>query len=119
MRLAEREETAQVPGWAVGFLRDRCATLQAQLVNPCDPIFALEGEEDCIHCWTLLLVAAADLPAEAVQTLEALQLLHARIAQRLERGGVQDISEEVEHLVRTVLVAQLQRQTDDAVDALV
>ena len=51
-------------------------------------------------------------------TLESLHMLHARLAQRMERGGVGDISEEVEYLVRAVLIDQLQRQTDDAVAIL-
>ncbi len=119
MRLAERDMTDQVPGWAIGFLRDRCATLQRLVVNPGDPMFALDAEEDSIHCWNLLLVATRELPQPAVDALESLQLLHARIAQRMERGGVGDICAEVEYLVRAVLIDQLQRQTDDAVNALV
>lgn len=118
MIVAERD-AAQVPSWAIGFLRDRCSVLQRQIVNPGDPIIALDAEEDSIHCWTLLLVAARGLPLPVQDALESLQLLHARIAQRQERGGVGDISQDVEYLVRAVLIDQLQRQTDRAVDALI
>ncbi len=118
MRLAERDFRAIVPSWAVGFLRDRCAILQRQLVNPTDPILAVESEEDSIHCWVLLLSAMRCLPERQYETLESLHMLHARLAQRTERGGVGDISEEVEYLVRAVLIDQLQRQTDDAVAIL-
>ncbi len=120
MRLAERDMTAGAiaPAWAVGFLRDRCSVLQRQLVNPGDPLLAAEAEEDSIHCWMELLGSLRPLPETQYATLEALHLLHARIAQRLERGGVGDISEDVEYLVRAVLIDQLQRQTDDVVDIL-
>lgn len=119
MRIAERDKTGQMPDWSISFLRDRCGRLQRQLVNPQDPIFAAAEEEDSIHCWTLLLVASQSLPAHVREPLEALHLLHARIAERMDRGGVADISEDVERLVRTVLIDQLQRQTDAVLDHLI
>lgn len=118
MRLAERDATGRVPVWAVTFLRDRCSALQRMLGHPSRSILSLRSEEDSIHCWTLLLVAAADLPVTSRDALESLHLLHARIDERLSRGGVEDISPEVEQLVRAVLIDKLQRLTDEAVELI-
>jgi hypothetical protein len=119
MRIAERDETGHVPDWAISFLRDRCGRLQRQLVTPADPIFAAAEEEDSIHCWLLLQTAAQGLPLEDRAALDDLQVLHARVAERLDRGGVADIAEDVEHLVRAILIDQLQRMTDAVVERLV
>ncbi len=64
-------------------------------------------------------MAAADLPTPALRALEELHLLHAQVAARMDRGGVGDISEDVEFLVRTVLVDRLQRLTDTAIGVAV
>lgn len=116
MSLAELTTEHSLPEWTGSFLRDRCSVLQQLLVSP-HPVISLGAEEDSIHCWRLLLLAAADLPTPAVSALEELHLLHAQIAARMERGGVGDISEDVEFLVRTVLVDRLQRLTDTAIGA--
>ncbi|MGI9017118.1 MAG: hypothetical protein ACR2HR_08460 [Euzebya sp.] len=121
MRLAESNVATVIPDWTVGFLRDRCSALQRTLVNPSDPTLATlaaECEVDCICLWNTLLVAAQDLPTSPREALESLQLLHARIAARNERGGVGDISQDVEYLVRAILIDQLQRLTDNAVSLL-
>lgn len=118
MKLAERDGTSVVPEWAVGFLRDRCSALQRALVHPDDPSAAADCEFECICQWNTLIVAAQDMADQPREALEALHLLHARIAARSERGGVGDISEDVEYLVRAVLIDQLQRMTDTAVYAL-
>ncbi|WP_370328102.1 hypothetical protein [Euzebya sp.] len=118
MRLAERDVTGRVPDWAVTFLRDRCSALQRVLGHPARTILSLQSEEDSIHCWTLLLVAAAELPDAHREALESLHLLHARVDERLARGGVEDISPDVEQLVRAVLIDKLQRLTDEAVELL-
>lgn len=118
MRLAERDVRERLPEWTVGFLRDRCSVLQHTLSQPMDPIVAAEAEVDSIRKWNHVLVAARDLPPEYLEALESLQLLHARITERTERGGVGDISQDVEYLVRAVLIDQLQRETDDVVALL-
>jgi hypothetical protein len=118
MQIAEREETGTMPDWTISFLRDRCSRLQRQLVGPADPIFAAAEEEDSIHCWVVLLGAAEPMPDDVRDALEALHVLHARIAARVDRGGVADISEDVERLVRATLIDQLQRRTDDAIALL-
>jgi hypothetical protein len=117
MMIAEREGTVVVPDWAVAFLRDRCSWLQRQLVGPADPIFAVE-EEESIVTWLRLLVELGDLPDTTRQHLEDLHVLHARVAERLERGGVADISEDVDTMVRALLIDQLQQRTDQVVDLL-
>lgn len=119
MRLAERDLMGRLPDWTIAFLRDRCSALQHALSRPVDPILAHEEEVDSIQKWNHVLVAALDLPDTHVERLESLQLLHARIAERMDRGGVGDISPEVEFLVQAVLIDQLQRETDDVVALLI
>ena len=51
-------------------------------------------------------------------TLEALYVLQARVLERMARGGVGDISPDVEHLVRALLIDRLQELTDAAVHAI-
>lgn len=118
MKIAEREDTARVPAWTVEFLRERSDRLQRRLAAPADPAFASAEEEDSIHCWVLLWAAVGDLPSTIHQPLEDLQLLHARVAERIDRGGVADISPEVEQLVRAVLCERLDRLTSEVVRRL-
>ncbi len=118
MRLAERDVMGRLPEWTVGFLRDRCSALQHAISRPVDPILAHEQEVDSIRRWNHVLVAALDLPDTYLTPLESLQLLHARVAERMDRGGVGDISPEVEFLIQAVLIDQLQRETDDVVALL-
>lgn len=118
MRLAERDVMGRLPAWTVGFLRDRCSALQHTISRPVDPILAHEQEVDSIRRWNHVLVAALDLPDTYLTPLESLQLLHARVAERMDRGGVGDISPEVEFLIQAVLIDQLQRETDDVVALL-
>lgn len=117
MGLAELRTEHSLPEWSTSFLRDRCAALRHMLVNP-DRVISLTEEEDSIHCWGLLLLAADGLPTADLAALDELHLLHAQIAERMDRGGVGDISEDVEFLVRTVLIDRLQRLTDNALDAI-
>ena len=118
MKIAEREDTAQIPTWTVEFLRDRSDRLQRRLADPADPVFTSGEEEDSIHCWVLLWAALEHLPATVHQPLEDLQLLHARVAERIDRGGVADISPEVEQLVRAVLCERLDRLTAEVLRRL-
>lgn len=117
MGLTELREEHTLPEWSVGFLRARCEALQRSLVDH-DGASALEDEENSIHCWRLLLLAASDLPDTHQVALDELHLLHAQIVERMDRGGVGDISQDVEFLVRTMLVDRLQRLTDHAVETL-
>lgn len=117
-RTATRPAIDDVPAWASCFLRERCAELQAQLLDAVDPLTAAVQEEHGIHRWTLLLVASADAPAELRDALERLHLLHARVAARVDRGGVADIAPEVDAMVRDLLVEELQRRTDEVTDRL-
>ncbi|CAN5119163.1 hypothetical protein BH23ACT9_BH23ACT9_15300 [soil metagenome] len=117
MDLAELRTAHSLPAWTIGFLRDRCEALQRSLVSP-ETDISLHAEEDSIHCWRLLLIAAADGDRSRLAALEELHLLHAHIAERMDRGGVGDISQDVEFLVRTVLVDRLQRLTDNALRAI-
>lgn len=117
MGVAELRTAHSLPPWTTAFLRERCAALTADLTTgnrgP-DP----DAEADGIHCWRLLLLAAADLPVDQQVALEELQVLHARIAARVERGGLADLAPELDELVRTILAERLQRLTDAAIRAV-
>ena len=118
MKIAERKEACQVPAWAVDFLCGRSDQLQRRLAHHADPVVALSEEEDSLHCWMVLLGSATDLSPGDRHRLEELHLLHARVAERIERGGVADISWDVEQLVRAVLCEQLDRMTAEVVHHL-
>ena len=118
MILAERASREVLPPWTVGFLRERGYDLQCHLVRGVDREVAEQAEADAICAWTDILVAAADLGDDVLTILEELQLLHARVVARLERGGVADLSGSVEALVTSLLVDQLQSQTRRAITAV-
>lgn len=101
----------------VAFLRDRCVLLQRALVEGGDPgqIEAEAFDGEVLRRWTTLLVPAQPWPPIAQLALEELHLLQARVVERIARGGVADISPEVESLVQALLVDNLQRATDRAV----
>jgi hypothetical protein len=120
MSMTEVRSAHRLPEWTIEFLRTRCSSLQQVLAHTASDEFvvALDDEADSIHCWGLVLLAADDLPRDAQAALDELHLLHAQIAERTDRGGVGDISQDVEFLVRTVLIDRLQRLTDIAVARL-
>ncbi|HUG83190.1 MAG TPA: hypothetical protein VMM13_01430 [Euzebya sp.] len=118
MGLTELRTEHTLPEWTVCFLRARGQALQRSLVSSDGELSPEEAEEDSIHCWRLLLLAAAELPAAQLVALEELHLLHAQIVERMDRGGVGDICQDVEFLVCSVLVDRLQRLTDSAVSCL-
>ena len=106
----------------VAFLRDRCAELQRELTSGVREQHARGGDHDLddpsLSRWTRVLVPPTPWPAEVQDKLEELYVLHARVTERLVRGGVGDISVEVETLVKAVLVDRLQHRTDEAVAAI-
>lgn len=103
----------------VGFLRDRCSQLQRAL--SADHRASKEEEDrggDILRRWTQLLVPRQPWSPTAQKALEDLYVLHAKVEERIARGGVADISHEIDALVRALLVDNLQRATDRAVDAI-
>ena len=101
---------------AVGFLRYRCSMLQSALYNDSPRAQLLADEPNAAATWLGLLGVVED-PAVR-ESLTGLYELHGRIMGRLERGGVADLSVDVEELVRACLVERLQALTDTAVVAL-
>ena len=108
---AEVRVQHSLPDWTATFLRTRCEELMAALAHG-GPITSLSEEEDSIHCWRLLLLAAAEVGRGTQVRLDELHLLHARIVERTARGGVADIAPDVDELVRRILAERLARLTD-------
>ncbi len=107
----------------VAFLRDRCGELQRELTSGGCARFVPGhdhdlGDDPSLSRWTRLLVPSEPWAPDVQDTLEELYVLHARVTERLVRGGVGDISADVESLVAAVLVDRLQHLTDRAVDAI-
>lgn len=109
---AEVRVQHSLPEWTATFLRGRCEELLAALAGS-GRVITLSGEEDSIHCWRLLLLAAADVGPGAQARLDELHLLHARIVERASRGGVADIAPDVDALVRGMLAERLVHLTDE------
>lgn len=108
---AEVRVQHSLPEWTATFLRGRCEELLAVLATG-GRVITLSEEEDSIHCWRLLLLAAADVGRGTQIRLDELHLLHARIVERTARGGVADIAPDVDALVRRILAERLVRLTD-------
>lgn len=104
----------------VAFLRDRCSDLQRALSdNAAGRVITLEETEgEVLTRWTALLVPDEPWSPDVQSTLEDLYVLQARVLERMARGGVGDISPDVEHLVRALLTDRLQELTDAAVHAI-
>ncbi|AXV06900.1 hypothetical protein DVS28_a2218 [Euzebya pacifica] len=77
-----------------------------------------ETEGEVLTRWTALLVPDEPWSPDVQSTLEDLYVLQARVLERMARGGVADISPDVEHLVRALLIDRLQELTDAAVHAI-
>lgn len=101
----------------VTFLRMRCSQLQGHLSRggSVQQVEAEALDSEVMRRWTRLLVPDLPWSAEAQDALEDLYVLHARVVERIARGGVGDISPDVESLVRALLIDALQSATDRAV----
>lgn len=108
---AEVRLQPSLPAWTATFLSTRRDELTDALAGG-GRVISLSEEEDSIHCWRLLLLAAADVGRGTQVRLDELHLLHARIVERTARGGVADIAPDVDALVRTILTQRLVRLTD-------
>jgi hypothetical protein len=115
---AELRTRASLPDWTAAFLTARCAALQADLDGAGPVVRPPDEEADMLHCWGLLLLAAAENGDPVHGLLEELLWLQARIEGRLDRGGVADIAPDVDRLVRTILADRLQGLTARAVAVL-
>lgn len=117
--LLSRHETPTAES-DIAFLRNRCSQLQRALTAGCDPEVAnaQAAEGHALSRWTALLVPNSPWPPATQQALEDLYVQQARVLERLSRGGVGDISPQVESLVRALLIDRLQRLTDAAVAAI-